>query len=471
MRIKFLTLITVIAATIGTGSAQNSNMIAEELVAIVGNQSIALSDLYETTQRVIENRKQYGVTSKLEPACEALELILTQKLLAAQARLDSLDKNMNSLDEDVQKRVDEMVKSAGSIKNLEQMTGKAIFQLRDDYKRDITEMTLSGMMETEVRNKVKITHKEVEEYYSSFNTDSLPPMPPQISYAQIVKMPPATEERKYEVRQRLLEFRERILKGEKMTVLASLYSQDPGTKVNGGEYRSKFAESVAPFADAVRQLKPGQISEIVETEFGFHLIELISKTDDSFVCRHLLLKPEFTVAEEQAATKELDSIAQLIRDKKLTFEDAALRYSDDVETKMNGGLNFNVMAFRQTFDLREASTRFILDELNNPMDSRMLGKMQVGDISDAYQNMDMKGNYIFKIVKLVESIPTHKVNLEDDFVFIESQALIAKQEKAINEWIDKAIKKMFIIINPEYMAYQLERDTWKVQSEKCAKKQ
>lgn len=469
MRIKFLTLVTIIATSVLASQAQQK-VVAEELVAIVGNQSVSLSDLFETTARVIENRKANGVESKLDPAAEALELILTQKLLCANARLDSLDKNMRPLDDDVQKKVDEMVKKAGSIKQLEQMTGKAIFQLRDDYKRDVEEMNLSQMMEREIRFKVGLTYSEVESYFDKLNVDTIGMMPPQMSYAQIVKTPPATDERKFEVRQRLLEFRERLLKGEKMAVLASLYSMDPGSKMARGEYSSTYDESVAPFSDAVRQLKVGQISEIVETEFGYHLIELISKTEENFVVRHILLKPEFTAAEETVVIQELDSIAKAIRDKKITFADAAMRHSDDMDTKMNGGVNFNIRGYHTTGDIREASPRFIIDQLD-PMDGRILGRMKIGDISEPFQNYDKSANLVYKVITLLESIPAHKANMKDDYTAIERYARQMKEEKAISDWIDEKIAMMYIYINPEYTKYTFEKEGWKQQSEKCAKKQ
>lgn len=469
MRITLLTFIAIIATAINPAEAQQK-VIAEEIVAVVGNQSISLSDLYEATNLVIQQRKEYGVSAKIEPAEEALESLLTQKLLASCARLDSLDKDMPVSEEDIQDKLDKMTKQAGSIKELEKITGKAIFQLREDYKRDVQETTLSQLMNREVRLKVKITHSEVEQFFKTLNVDSLSLMPPQISYAQIVKTPPATEERKYEVRQRLLEFRERIMNGEKMAVLARLYSQDPGTKSNGGEYKSKYIESVAPFSEAVKLMKPGQISEIVETEFGFHLIELISSNDEEFTVRHILLKPEFKVDEERTVIAELDSIAGVIREGKMTFADAAARHSDDVDTKMNGGITFNTQAyFASGGDMREASTRFFLDQVN-PMDGRTLNRLKIGEVSAPYQNMDNKGNFVYKIVTVLEMIPAHKLNMADDFVQIETYALQTKQEKVFNEWVDKAIKKMYIYINPEYMSYNFEREGWKQQSEKSAEK-
>lgn len=471
MRIKLLTLFTLIASmTLSQQVEAQNRFIAEEIIAVVGGQSISLSDLAETTERVIAYRKSNGTDSDLQPSEEAFNLLLGQKLLSSYARIDSMDKLLRVNDEMIQERVDEIVREKGSIKEVERLAGKTIYQLKDDLKRDMQDGELSQMMERKIREKVTIKYKEVLDFFNSMSEDSLPMMPPLISYAQIVKAPPATDERRMEVRQRLLELREKILGGEKMGVLARLYSHDPGSKNNGGEYTSTYSSTVLPFADAVRELKkPGQISEIVETEHGYHIIELIEKRANDFTVRHILLKPEFTVVEGEAVTVELDSIANEVRTNKISFGDAAFRFSDDAETKMNGGKVFNVAAFEQTDDIRMASPLFVPDQILNPLDGYILNRLTVGEVSAPYETYDNKANRVYKVVTLLESIPVHKANMATDYVMIEKNALINKQSIEMEKWLKDAILNIYVHIHPDYINYRFTNPEWLIQNEKCAK--
>lgn len=468
MRVKFFSILTLILSTILCGYAQQK-YIAEEVVAVVGNRPISLSELYETTERLIQYRKENGVSSELKPAEEALEILLNQKIMVMQARIDSLDKDMKMQDEDIQEKMDQMIEKYGSMAALEKATGKAIFQLREDYKREVQEQMLSEYMEQNLRNKVKITYPEVKEFLDNFNTDSLPMMPPMFSYSQIVKMPPATDERRFEVRQRLLEFRQQILNGQKMSVLATLYSHDPGTKNTGGLYKSTYEGNVPQFSEAIKQLKPGEISEIVETMYGLHIIELISKTKTDFVARHILLKPEFTVAESMKVEAELDSIAKLIRAGKITFAEAALRDSDDKTTKLNGGATFNSTAYRYTRDMSRTSRMFIPDEIRNPVDLRVLNKLKKGEVSAPFETIDDKANRVYKIVTITDMVPTHKVDIIYDYGMIKSEALKVKQEKYLADWLKKAIGKIYVNINDDYRHYNIRTKEWFEQSDRCKK--
>lgn len=468
MRITLFSLFTLFLTAINHTSIAQDKVIAEEVVAVVGNRSISLSELIETTERVVSFRKTNGVVSELEPVEEAMEMLLNQALFSTYASLDSMEKDLRTTDEEIHKKVDAVIERVGSVKDLEKMSGKTLFQFRDDYKRDMQELELGRMMEQKIRSKVNINYQEVVEFFKTLNIDSLPLMPPLVSYAQIVKVPPATDERRYEVRQRLLEFRERVLGGEKLAVLARLYSQDPGTRANGGEWHSEFTGAVAPFADAVRELKPGQISSIVETEYGFHIIELISKTEKDFVVRHLMLKPEFTVIESEKVSRELDSIATEIRNGKLTFAQAAARHSDDIETRMNGGKVFNSEAYYNRGDMREASTLFIPDQITNPIDSRVLSRLKEGEISNSFETYDKSSNKVYSIMMLQKVIEPHPISMDTDYTLIESEALTTKQNKVLEKWIKDSILKVYVRINPQYLDYKLINEEWKIQNSKCA---
>lgn len=431
-------------------------VVADEVAAVVGNNTILLSDIERNAQYLIEQRKEKGTLSKQTPYEEALETLIIQNLLSQRARRDSLDKQMNPVDDKVEEQMRRMINQAGGPKELERKTGKPIFQIRSDLSRQIQDTELGMMMEQKIREQTKITYDEVKKFAESIPADSMQMIPPQFSFSKIVKIPPQTDERKYAIRERLLEYRRRIMEGEKFSVLARLYSMD-GAASNGGEAEptpSRFL--VAPFMDAIEELKPGQVSGIVETEFGLHIIELISYKDGIVHYKHIILSPEFTIEESRKVEAELDSLASEIKSGRLDFKTAAQRYSDDVSTRENGGKSFNTMPYFQTYDLKQASTRYMQDELN-PEDYKQLRFLKVGEISPPYETINEKGNLVKQVIKLDELIPGHKANLQDDYSILEMYALYSKQAKEASVWIDKAIKEMFIEIMPEFSNYKFER--------------
>lgn len=439
--------------------AMGQNVVAEEVVAVVGDMTIMLSDVEREAARIVEDVKKNGVRSKKDPKSQALEMLLSQKLLASKAKADSLEKDMTPVDDRVEEIVAGMVKQAGGIRQLEYKMGKAIYQIKSEIKDDMEEMQLAQRMEQMVRERVSVNAPEVEQFYENVPKDSLPIVPQQYVYAQIVKSPPNNDARKFEIRERLLEYRHRVLAGERFSILATLYSQDRGSALRGGEMGPQpLVSFLKPFAEAVEALKPGQVSEIVETEFGFHIIELISLKDGDVHLRHILLTPEFTVEDTYRAARSLDSLAAEIRSGGVMFEKAALRESDDKDSKMNGGVVFNTRQFYETGDVRNASNRFATDELN-PAEYRVINRLKVGEISDSFESMSL-ANTVYKIVKLLDIIPAHPANLVYDYDLIESAALSDKQNREIDRWLDGAIEQTYIYVAPRYRDYNFERAGW-----------
>jgi peptidyl-prolyl cis-trans isomerase SurA len=237
----------------------------------------------------------------------------------------------------------------------------------------------------------------------------------------------------------------------------------------GGEMEPMpAAYFVRPFAEALEKLKPGQVSEIVETEFGFHIIELIEKRGDIYHCRHILLRPTFTYGELAEPARELDSIARLIRLDSLTFEDAALQHSDDVTSKYNGGIvsNSDVLARMGVFSgARLTATRFLREDFSaqggkSLDDYAALMRLKVGEVSDSFHTTDLMGNQMSKIVKLVEIIPSHTATLEDDYIRLEEMALEKKQEDVYRKWLTSKIESMYVYIDPEYRSGEFEIKEW-----------
>lgn len=454
------TLVTLILGGTYTKSYAQDKFIAEQIVAVVGSSMIMLSDLESTANEIAEQRKSEGYTSDKEPMCEALETLLMQKLLANQAQLDSLEANVGSIENNIEQHVNNLIEQHGSIKALEAVYKKPIYQIKDDLKSRYVDMQLAQMMQMNIQQGVSIIPSEVEKFYRGTSKDSLPMIPEQYVYAQIILYPPSIEDAKLRTRERLLELRERIMKGDKFNILARMYSQDPGSAVRGGEMEPTPKEGfVKPFADALDKLKPGQISEVVETEFGFHVIELLERKGNLLKCRHILMRPEFTQEEILVSSRKLDSIANQIRKDSITFEKAAAQFSEDKFSKYNGGLvsNHEQVEMYQA-DAKATSIRFFREDLGP--DYQYIRGMKVGDVSESYQTQDMKGNQMSKIIMLKEIVPSHKANIKEDYSKIEEIALANKRQKIYSEWLKKKMAAMYIKIDDRFLNCDFDNKGW-----------
>ncbi len=457
---KILLFLTFLAIG-GTVSAQQ--VVADKIVAVVGNSAVLYSEVYETSLKIqAENRRQ-NYTSDRDPMTEALEQLLLQKLLYNQALIDSVKVgSVEAIFNAVEAEVAAMTEKAGGVMELEIQYGKPVFDIREDLRRRYEEGEYANEMRRQIVSDVQITTGEVEQWYRTINKDSLPMIPERYSYAQITRNPIGMNEAKQRARERLLELRERIVGGARFDVLARMYSVDNVSAANGGEMEPMpLYGFLKPFADALAKLQPGQVSEVVETEVGFHIIQLINVNSDMYRCRHILLRPEFTPEDMAIGDRLLDSLAGVIRDGKVTFEFAALEYSDDKYSRQNGGLvtNHEYLELVGASSTRYTSTKFMREELRN--DAPYLRTLKVGEISNAFQSTDLRGNALSKIVKLIEIFPAHKANLVDDYLEVEQQALIAKQEVEFEKWLTQKIASMYIRISPEFRDADFMNKGWK----------
>ena len=448
--------------------AQKRQVMLDKVVAVVGGSSILYSEVDDYARQLTEQRRQEGYTSDRDPMNEALEALMTQKLLYNQAQIDSVKVNDADIMARVEEQVQQMVEAEGSIPQLEAKHHMPIFNIREIMRQRYEEQAYANSMQTEVVDKVSVIPGEVERFYKSISKDSLPLVADQYVYAQITKFPKSIDEAKRRARERLLEMRERIITGDaKFDLLARIYSVD-GSALHGGEMEPATLQTfVQPFADALSELKPGQISEVVETQYGFHLIQLIDKKGNLYHCRHILIRPTYTTEELSEPDRQLDSIAELIRADSLTFEEAALRFSDDPYSRQNGGIvtNHELLEHYNANDARYTATKFLKEDFGNMgpsaiADFRTLSQLKVGDISPAYQTQDMNGNQLSKIVKLVQIIPTHVASLNEDYLRLEQMALNRKQEKVFGEWLSKKIDGMYVYISPEFRNGEFENKHW-----------
>ena len=441
----------------------------DKVVAVVGGSSILHSEVSEYAEALVLQQRQMGYTSDRDPMDEALEALLEQKLLYNQAIIDSVDMMGGDIHSRVEQYVDMLVEEAGGIQEFERREHMPIFNYREMVRARFEEQAYAQSMKSSVVSKVAIVPGEVERYYRSIDKDELPMIGEQYVYAHITKFPSSLKEAQQRTRERLLDMRERVITGQaQFSVLARMYSID-GTAMYGGEMApSPSSFFVRPFAEALEKLRPGQVSEIVETEFGFHIIELIDIIGDKYHCRHILLRPTFTRDELMEPAHKLDSVANLVRSGSITFAEAALQYSDDATTKHNGGIvsNHDVLARMGVYDgARLTATRFLKEDFGADggkalEDYNALKRLKVGEVSDSYQSTDLMGNQMSKIVQLVEIIPAHVASLEDDYIRLEEMALMKKQEEAYNRWLDEKKESMYIYIAPDYRNETLRQKGW-----------
>lgn len=465
-KILSILICTLIVASVVV--AEKRFVMLDKVVAVVGNSSVSYSDVKQYANQIIEQRRAQGYTSDRDPHYEALENLMMQKLLYNQALLDSLEINQSDVVQRVEQQVQAMVDDAGSITALEKRSHMAIYHIRDLLRRQLEEQSYAQTMQQSVTSKTKIVPGEVERFYAKLDKDSLPIIAEQYMYAHITKFPKNMKEAKLRTRERLLEMRERIVTGKtRFATLARMYSVD-GSAIHGGELEpAPLAGFVKPFADALSELKPGQVSEVVESEFGFHLIQLIDRKGQLFHCRHILLRPTYTIEEIVAPMRDLDSIVNLIKKDSLSFEEAAKRHSDDKHSKMNGGIvtNHDLLERYSAFDAKLTATKFLREDFGamggkSIDDYNAISHLREGEISQPYRSSDMMGNELVKIVKLLKVIPPHNASLEEDYLRLEEMALAEKQKREFQAWLDKKIASMYIYIAPEFREGEFTNANW-----------
>ncbi|MBR5864410.1 MAG: peptidylprolyl isomerase [Alistipes sp.] len=447
--------------------ADKRQVVLDRVVAVVGGSSILYSEVSQMAQQLVEQRRAQGYTSDRDPMNEGLEELMKQKLLYNQALIDSVVVGADgNIEAQVESMLQQMIAEAGSVKDLEIREHMPLFNYRDIMRQQVKEQYYAQEMRMDIVKNVVVTPGEVERYYNQLTEEEKPLVPEQFVYAHIVRFPASQEEAKRRTRERLLDMRERIISGKSsMAVLARTYSQDPGSAMKGGEYPpGPLTNLTAPFAEALAKLKPGQISEVVESMYGFHIIELIDEPKNGmYHYRHILLKPVYTIEEENEPLKFLDSLSTVIKADSITFEAAAMAHSQDDLTKMNGGLvtNHDLLIRFNANNVKYTATKFRREDFSDKQQDYMnLITMKEGDVSSAFVTTDINGNVISKIVKMLKIIPTHSASMEEDYITIEEMALTEKKNEVFDKWMREKIDGLYVHIDPDFREGEFEYDNW-----------
>ena len=424
--------------------------LVDKIVALVGNDAIMLSDIESEVQMMRVN----GIVADRNARCDLLEQMMISKLFLTQARLDSLVVGASEIQENLSQRFATVTTQLGGEKAMEEYFNKSRYDLETIWRDAIEEQLLTQRMQQEVVSSVpKMTPSDVKTFADTTAVEDMPVLPDQYRLRQIVLYPDKDSAATL-VKERLLEIRERIVNGEKFTSLARLYSEDPGSALRGGELGMVNKTVYWPeFSDAATALKVDQVSPIVETPDGFHIIQMIEKEGDMFNARHILIKPKYTAEDRNKAFARLDSIRTLIVvDSVLTFEQAAWAFSQDFKTRTNGGM---------MVDESTGSAVFEKDQLK-PNDYIVIKDMKVGEVSDPFESIDNegRGNTIYKIIKLEEIIPSHVATYDGDYDILTTVANNRNANKAIDEFISEKQKTTYIVIDPVFSGCNFSREGW-----------
>ena len=437
----------LVAVTAVSASAQRYRGVVDKSVALVGGEMISLSDVEAQAQAM----RAQGMPAD---RCRILENMMESKLFVAQARVDSLVVNQDQASAQLEQYVGQMLTRAGGEEQLEEYLGKPLYKLRQEWRQQIEEQTLAQQEQQEIARKLpELTPYDVKQFLDTAEVASLPVVPIKYQMSQVC-IYPDREAAAIAVKERLLSIRERIINGERFATLARLYSEDTESARKGGELGMASKSIFWPaFSDAAMALKPGTISQIVETPDGFHLIEVLQKQGDMFNARHILIRPSYTMADQEKAFHRLDSIRTAIVDSTITFETAARFFSEDPATRTNGG---------QMADPQTGSAYFEIDQLK-PQDYAAIRDLKVGEISEPIASLDNEGrdgNLVYKIVRLDKIVPAHPASFESDYTELLDIVRNQKTVEAIEKFLDDKIDTSYILIDPLFGDCEFTRKGW-----------
>jgi peptidyl-prolyl cis-trans isomerase SurA len=423
------------------GQTEPSKRISiDRIVAKVDNYYVLESDV----QKALANSKQQGQ----EPnKCRGLEQLIVNKLLLAKAEIDSVIVEDKQIDNQLNGRMEYMSKRFGSEKNIVEAYGKSIEALKSELREDIKQQMTSQKMQETITDAVKVTPSEIRKFFNSIPKDSLPYIPAEVELGHIVRFAKVTQAQKEELRSRMVGYKERILKGEDFASMASAYSEDPGSAANGGDLGFAQRGMMVPeFEAAALKLKPNEISDPIDSDFGLHLIQLIEVRGADYHARHILLRPDYKRMDVTEAKRILDSLKTLIDIDSVKFEKAAKDFSEDKNSADAGGL---------ITDPQTGAAKLPLDASMDYALFTRIDTMKIGTISEPIDYRTDDGKTALRILYYKSKTEPHLSNIKDDFEKLNNIVLANKKNKAVDEWFKKAVKDVFIYTEAEYKSCKI----------------
>ena len=421
--------------------SQETGIVVDKIVAQIGDQIILMSDVESQKKQAV----QAGINTLKINSCEILEQLMTNELLLDQAILDSIPVSDEQVDAEIENRLRLLDEKFKGRDKLEAFYGELTNQIKDKFRIEIRNKILSQEMERKLIQGLSVTPKEVSKFFQAIPKDSIPYINMKLSFQQIVYYPKITKEDKKRAYDILSEVRTAIVdNGKSFETQARIISDDPGSASKGGKIEASAGMMVPQFESTVFKLKVGEVSEIIESPYGYHIIKLISRKGQDYSCLHILKIPEYSPEAINKAVNIMDTCYQLLKENKITWDDAVLRFSNDELTKQNRGIITNPNTGDQTWDMEDL----------NQVDQQiyiLTNEMEKGDYTKPNFYIDIyERKQGFRIVRLTERYPPHVANLDDDFTLIKRAAENDKKQKKIQDWIKSKIGNAYIRIDEEY---------------------
>ncbi|WP_420153264.1 foldase protein PrsA [Siphonobacter sp.] len=432
---KILGLLIVFLPVLGFAQASKGKVI-DGVISKVDNHYILRSDLDQMYHQYQAENPKNAPTR-----CQCLNSLIINKVMLAKAEIDSVTVEDRQVDGELEGRMDQMIQMYGSEKNIVEQFGKSLDQLKAELRSDVRNNLLVQEMQRKITSDVKITPSEVRKFFNSIPKDSLPYFPSEVQVGHIIRLAKVTKEERDVLRERLLDYKKRALAGEDFAKLATTYSEDVGSAQNGGLYANvKRGTMVPEFEGAVYRLKPGEMSEPIDSEYGIHLIKLEDIKGEVYTARHILLRPDYNRLDINEPTRFLDSIRTQLVDGKLDFEKAAKEYSEDKATSDVGGW---------IQDPETRAPRLALDASMDPSLYFTLDSMQVGTYSTVMPYRTNDGKTGVRVIYYKTKFPPHYANLEEDYQKLQKIALSRKRNNAVEKWFKKTKGEVFIQVRDE----------------------
>jgi len=441
-RIIFISILTLLIS-----ANTYSQGIIDKIVGIVGNEIIMMSDI--ENQYIQMQSQQMEITPNTR--CEILEDMMFQKLLYVQAQKDSIEVTPKEVETELDRRLSVFINQIGSEQKLEEYFGKTIKAIKDDLRSTIEEQMMAQKVQQKIIGDTKVTPSEVKKYFESLPADSIPTIEAYYELSEIVIKPEVSKEDKDKVIAELNKIRERIQNGESFSTMAVLYSEDPGSAMKGGELGFVSKTDLVPeFSQVAFNLtSPLDVSQVVETEYGFHIIQMIEKKGNMMNFRHILMKPKVSMEALEAADKKANEVYNILKSDTISFTDAVKKYSNG-DSKGSDGKVMNPYY----------GDAHMTDDFLDPYTKMALSSLKEGEYSKPFLSSDNKGIRVIKIIRLDLDVKEHKANMKDDYFTLQRYALEDKNSKLIDKWVKDKVQSVYVKVDDEYKDCNFNVNCW-----------